>query len=206
MAATGRVLTGGSSHRERTSRRGVLPHTGLAPMPLVWDEDVADAFVLARDGLLGNLREIDVLHPPPITVAIGTGPYFESFFNQIKQEFVSARYLLYEGESQRRPHFSDAGVTLADTRDYPLFGLAGEKVKPDSLAAAPDVTDSEKPAQFRIISLEALVKMKLTSFRDKDRTHLRDLIEVGLLDASFLEKLPPELRSRLQILFDTPEG
>jgi tetratricopeptide (TPR) repeat protein len=72
---------------------------------------------------------VDILHPPPITVAIGTGPHFESFFNQIKQEFVSARYLLYEGVSQRRPHFSDAGVTLAHTEDHPLFGLAGEKVK-----------------------------------------------------------------------------
>jgi UDP-glucose 4-epimerase len=28
-------------------RRGVLPDSGLAPMPVVWDEDVADAFVLA---------------------------------------------------------------------------------------------------------------------------------------------------------------
>ncbi len=72
---------------------------------------------------------IDVLHLPPVTVAIGTGPYFESFFNQIKQEFVSARYLFYEGVSQRQPHFSDAGVTLHDTLDYPVFGLSEEKVK-----------------------------------------------------------------------------
>jgi UDP-glucose 4-epimerase len=28
-------------------RRGVLPDSGLTPMPVVWDEDVADAFVLA---------------------------------------------------------------------------------------------------------------------------------------------------------------
>ena len=27
--------------------------------------------------------------------------------------------------------------------------------------------------------------MKLTSFRDKDRTHLRDLISVGLVDESW---------------------
>ena len=48
--------------------------------------------------------------------------------------------------------------------------------------------------------------MKLTSFRDKDRTHLRDLIEVGLLDASWLARVPDALRSRLQQLLDTPEG
>ena len=48
--------------------------------------------------------------------------------------------------------------------------------------------------------------MKLTSFRDKDRTHLRDMIEVGLLDAGWLDRLPPELSTRLQELLSDPEG
>ncbi len=48
--------------------------------------------------------------------------------------------------------------------------------------------------------------MKLTSFRDKDRMHLRDLLGVGLVDAGWIERLPPELRPRLQELLDTPEG
>ena len=41
---------------------------------------------------------------------------------------------------------------------------------------------------------------------DKDRTHLRDLIEVGLLDASWVARLPSELGVRLQHLLDNPEG
>ncbi len=48
--------------------------------------------------------------------------------------------------------------------------------------------------------------MKLTSFRDKDRVHLRDLLEVGLLDATWLPRLPEVLRERLQELIDTPDG
>jgi hypothetical protein len=48
--------------------------------------------------------------------------------------------------------------------------------------------------------------MKLTSFRDKDRTHLRDLIDVGLVDAGWPAALPPELGARLQQLLDDPEG
>ncbi len=48
--------------------------------------------------------------------------------------------------------------------------------------------------------------MKLTSFRDKDRVHLRDLIEVGLIDANWLPRLPVELRDRLQNLLEYPEG
>jgi hypothetical protein len=35
---------------------------------------------------------------------------------------------------------------------------------------------------------------------------MRDLIEVGLLDTSMLDRLPAELRRRLQILFQTPDG
>ena len=48
--------------------------------------------------------------------------------------------------------------------------------------------------------------MKLTSFRDKDRVHVRDLMAVGLVDESWLERLPTPLRSRLQELLDDPDG
>lgn len=63
------------------------------------------------------------------------------------------------------------------------------------------------PAALGPISLEWMVRaVKLTSFRDKDRMHLRDLIDVGLLDASFIGSLPPELNARLQQLLETPDG
>jgi hypothetical protein len=71
---------------------------------------------------------------------------------------------------------------------------------------APDVNESEESEAFRVLRLEALVRMKLTSFRDKDRTHLRDLLDVGLIDETWRSKLPDELAWRLQILIDTPEG
>ncbi len=94
----------------------------------------------------------------------------------------------------------------AKARDAVHLVFAGEKVRPDSLYPAPDVADSEVTQSFRLVTLGALVRMKLTSFRDKDRTHLRDLIEVGLVDASWRERLPAALRERLQSLLDTPEG
>jgi hypothetical protein len=84
--------------------------------------------------------------------------------------------------------------------------MAGEKVRPDYVAAAPDVDESEKMADYRAVSLEALVRMKLTSFRFKDRTHLLDLIGVGLVDAAWPAKFQPELAVRLQELLDNPEG
>jgi hypothetical protein len=48
--------------------------------------------------------------------------------------------------------------------------------------------------------------MKLTSFRLKDRVHMRDMIDVGLIDESWLPRLPVELAARLKELLDNPEG
>jgi hypothetical protein len=48
--------------------------------------------------------------------------------------------------------------------------------------------------------------MKLTSFRRKDQVHILDMIDVGLVDESWLDRLPPELATRLKELLDNPEG
>jgi hypothetical protein len=94
----------------------------------------------------------------------------------------------------------------AKARDAVHVVFAGEKVRPDYLLPAPDVTESERPGPFTVLNLDALVRMKLTSYRDKDRTHLRDLLDVGLIDAAWCPRLPPELAARLQHLIDTPGG
>ena len=94
----------------------------------------------------------------------------------------------------------------AKARDAVHIVFAAEKVRPDYTAAAPDVSESEATETFRLLSLDALVRMKLTSFRDKDRVHLRDLMSVGLVDESWCAHVPAALRSRLQELLDNPEG
>jgi hypothetical protein len=94
----------------------------------------------------------------------------------------------------------------AKARDAVHIVFAAEKVRPDYAAPVPDVSESEATETFRLLSLDALVRMKLTSFRDKDRVHLRDLMDVGLVDVNWLEKVPVALRPRLQELLDNPEG
>ena len=74
----------------------------------------------------------DVLTLPSLTVSIASGPNVPQiigFFNQMKQEFVSARYLFYEGIIARGPHFSDHDVRLYNTLDYPAYSLAVEKMR-----------------------------------------------------------------------------
>jgi hypothetical protein len=94
----------------------------------------------------------------------------------------------------------------AKARDAIHVIFARENASEDYALSAPDVMESEPAESFRVLRLDALVCMKLTSFRDKDRTHLRDLISVGLIDGSWLIKLPDELAARLKSLLDTPDG
>jgi hypothetical protein len=91
-------------------------------------------------------------------------------------------------------------------RDAVHVIFAGEKVRPTDPAAAPDVTESEASGTFRVLLLESLVRMKLIANRDKDRTHLRDFLDVGLIDATWPARFPPELAARLQHILDTPDG
>ena len=100
--------------------------------------------------------------------------------------------------------FLDGGE--AKVRDAVHILFAGEKVRPDDLLPFPDITESEQAAFFRVLSLEALVGNKLNVFRTKDQMHLRDMLDVELIDATWTTKYPPELAARLQLLIDTPEG
>lgn len=100
--------------------------------------------------------------------------------------------------------FLDGPQSKAHDAVHIIF--AGEKVRPDEPMPNPDVTDSEPADAYQILTLPALVQIKLTAFRDKDRVHLRDLIDVGLIDVSWCSRFPQPLADRLQQLLDTPNG
>ena len=109
-------------------------------------------------------------------------------------------------------HRHAAGIDMfldgpgAKARDAVHVLFSGEKVRPDYVTAVPDVAEHVSFGPYRVLSLEALVQMKLTSYRDKDRTHLRDMLSIGLLDVIWTKKLPAVLATRLKHLIDTPDG
>ncbi len=106
------------------------------------------------------------------------------------------------------PHVAGIDLFLdgphAKARDAVHIVFAGEKVRPEYALPAPDVTEVDQAPAFRVLSLDALVRMKLTSFRRKDQMHLLDLLDVGLIDASWCSRVPPELALRLQELIANP--
>jgi hypothetical protein len=105
------------------------------------------------------------------------------------------------------------GFAREDLRDLVLFidpdepskksGVhlvwAGEKIRPSYTIPSPSVEEAVRdPEGYLVLNLPALVRMKLTSFRDIDRVHIADMLSVGLIDAGCRASLPPELLARLQ--------
>jgi tetratricopeptide (TPR) repeat protein len=71
----------------------------------------------------------DVLTLPSHHAGIDEPPQYIAWFNQMVQEFVTARLLFCEGAGSEHTHFADREVTLIDTLDYPAFSIAVEKVR-----------------------------------------------------------------------------
>jgi tetratricopeptide (TPR) repeat protein len=111
----------GTSKQERQYRRWCLEHRlFLSPLNDLGPHLAAASDDLVLPSLAEGLESRANGHlPPPIV----------GFFSQIKQEYVSARFMLFEGLSSTQVHFSDRGAVLTDTLDYPLYSLASERVR-----------------------------------------------------------------------------
>ena len=96
------------------------------------------------------------------------------------------------------------GLTLFTDPDEPSvrsavhLNWANQPVRPDYKYPAPSVEQVQRdPQGFCVLDLPSLVRMKLTSHRDIDRVHIRDLLSVGLIDQFTRESLPRDLQDRL---------
>ena len=78
---------------------------------------------------------------------------------------------------------------------------AGERIRPNYEVPAPTVDQCEVTAEgLPVVTLAALMQMKLQADRDQDRVHLRDMIDVGLVGRDLVATLPPTLARRLEAL------
>ena len=92
---------------------------------------------LRHDLFLNLLNELgpdtvaahDPLVLPSFVTKLGEPPVLIGYFDQLKQEFVSARWAFFEGIQDGPAHLSDNGVLLINTLDYPSYGLSAEKIR-----------------------------------------------------------------------------
>jgi len=83
---------------------------------------------------------------------------------------------------------------------------ADTMLRPSYTCPSPSVDEAVRdPEGFAVLELSALVRMKLTSFRDIDRVHVADLAQVGLIDDKVRSTLPDELRERLDVILHGQE-
>jgi hypothetical protein len=175
--------------RERLLRvSSALEKAGI-PYAVVGGNAVASWVSAVDEAAVRNTRDVDIL--------------------LCRSDLEAATAALAQAGFVRR-HVAGSELFLdgpkAKARDAVHVLFAGEKVRPEHILPAPDVTQSEQTATHRIVTLEALVRMKLTSFRRKDQVHLLDLLDVGLIDATWCDRFPPALAARLQELVDNPQG
>ncbi|PCJ30153.1 MAG: hypothetical protein COA90_10240 [Gammaproteobacteria bacterium] len=71
----------------------------------------------------------DVLHLPSHTYMMNEEPRFPNYYNILKQEYVTARFMLFESLGYENEHISDKDVLLLDGFDGVQFGYRREQLK-----------------------------------------------------------------------------
>ncbi|MDZ4849413.1 MAG: hypothetical protein SGI77_08960 [Pirellulaceae bacterium] len=175
--------------RERLNRAcNALESSGI-PYAVIGGNAVAAWVATIDDGAVRNTRDVDLL---------------------LREEDLDAATVAMQAAGFYRDSVMDVTVFLDGIDGKPSQGIhilrAGQKVKQEYVSPAPSVDQATIIEGKRIVDLPELVRMKLNSNRDKDRTHLRDMIGVGLIDAGWPAQFESPLDERLQALIDDPEG
>ena len=184
-----RALMAADKVKERLRRAIGALEAADVPYAVVGGNAVAEWVARVDDEAVRNTRDVDL--------AVR------------RADFAAARSAL-EVAGFVYHNLLDVDVFIDGPHGKPSAGVhilfAGERVRGGDEFPCPDLDETERAAEFQVVTLPALVRMKLTSWRDKDRTHLRDLIQVRLVDETWPARLPAALAERLQQLLDNPEG
>lgn len=174
--------------RERLLRATAALNQIGVPYAVVGGNAVASWVATVDEGAVRNTRDVDLL---------------------IRREDLEAVTAALEAVGFVRGELLDVVMFRDGEEGKPSEAIhilfAGEKTRPDHLLAAPEIETVQDPANFRVITLETLVVMKLMSNRRKDQVHIEDMINIGLIDSTWLQRLPPQLAERLKHILDTPD-
>ncbi len=174
--------------QERLEKTAATLEAAQIPYAIIGGNAVRVWVGLADEAAVRTTRDVDILlNRADLPLAI------------VAMEKVGFVYRVGKGI----PMFMDGPDSKARDAVHVLF--ANERVRDSDILPTPGIQESEPINSIRTLSLEALVRMKLNVFRDKDRMHLRDMLDVELIDVSWLERLPTELAVRLKELIDNPE-
>ncbi len=77
--------------------------------------------------------------------------------------------------------------------------MAGELVRPHEAHPAPDLDSRQLfDSGYYVIGLPELVEMKLQAHRRVDQLHIEDMLRTGVIRQALADRLPQDLRARLE--------
>ena len=189
IGAWERALMAAEAVKERMRRATKALDDAGVPYAVVGGNAVAEWVARVDPDAVRNTRDVDIL---------------------IRRSDLPALTAALESIGFIYHHLLDVDMFLDGPTGRPSSGVhllyAGERVRPDHDHPSPGLDESERGDGFQVVSLPALVRMKLLSWRLKDRVHLQDLIGVGQIDATWPARFPSPLGERLQELLDNPNG
>ncbi len=175
--------------QERLERACRALENAQVPYAVVGGHAVAAWVATKDDGAVRNTRDVDLL-------------LRDEDLDRAAQAMLKAGF--------HRTSVMDIVVFLDGPDGKPSQGvhilLAQQKVKITDITPTPRIDQVIIINGKRIVEFEALVRMKLNSYRRKDQTHLLDMIGVDLIDPSWPSRFEPPLNERLQALLDDPDG
>jgi len=175
--------------QERLNRACNALRVANVPYAVIGGNAVAAWVATIDDGAVRNTRDVDLL---------------------LAEEDLPAATAALQSVGFVRTLVMGTVVFLDGPQGKPSQGLhillAGQKVKSEYVSATPSIDQAVEINEKRIVNLDALVEMKLNSYRRKDQTHLIDMIQIGLINETWPIRFPPKLGERLQMLLDDPEG
>ena len=175
--------------KQRLDRTCIALRDAGVPYAVIGGNAVAAWVATIDDGAVRNTRDVDIL---------------------LREQDLESATTALESAGFVRDCVMNAIVFLDGPNGKPSQGIhvliAERKVRVEYATATPRIDQAVDIEGRSIVELTALVEMKLNSFRDKDRTHLRDMIQIGLIDATWPERFATNLGDRLQELLDDPEG
>jgi hypothetical protein len=175
--------------RERLDKAVAALEAGSVPYAVIGGNAVANWVARVDEGFVRNTRDVDIL-------------IRRADFDAAKHAMEAAGFIYVH--TWGVDAFLDTAETKPSEGVHLLF--AGEKVKPDDPVPTPELTESEPSKPFRVVSLEALVRMKLVSFRMKDRAHLIDLCQLAMIDTTWPDRFHPVLAERLREILADPDS
>ena len=175
--------------RQRLEKTAAILKAAEIPFAVVGGNAVAAWVSRVDEAAVRNTQDVDIL-------------IRREDFEKVKEAMEAQGFV--HGYSMEIDFFLDGPG--GKIRDAVHLLYANEKVKEHDIASTPLVTQVDDSGKFPVVELEGLVRMKLNAFRDKDRTHLRDLIDIGLIDATWPQRFDATLGAKLQMLLDDPHG